>query len=85
MEYMVVTLDVSKLSGWLNADASCRESNGGHTVCGARCAGRGAGGSGRPRRTQRSGEGSLQNGARAHCGKSARRKHSMQGVVTTGG
>ena len=29
MPYMVVTLEVSKLSGWLNADASCRESNGG--------------------------------------------------------
>ena len=29
---MVVTLEVSKLSGWLNADADCRESNGGHTV-----------------------------------------------------
>ena len=26
-----VTLDMSKLSGWLNADAYCRESNGGHT------------------------------------------------------
>ena len=24
MRCMVVTLDVSKLSGWLNADASCR-------------------------------------------------------------
>jgi len=24
MRYMVVTLDVSKLSGWLNADAYCR-------------------------------------------------------------
>ena len=24
MPYMVVTLDVSKLSGWLNADAVCR-------------------------------------------------------------
>eukprot|EP00964_Phaeocystis_antarctica_P046886 scaffold27099_cov53-Phaeocystis_antarctica.AAC.2 len=24
MAYMVVTLDVSKLSGWLNADAFCR-------------------------------------------------------------
>ena len=24
MAYMVVTLDVSKLSGWLNADANCR-------------------------------------------------------------
>ena len=24
MRYMVATLDVSKLNGWLNADASCR-------------------------------------------------------------
>ena len=32
--YMFVTLEVSKLSGWLNADASCRESKGGHTVRG---------------------------------------------------
>ena len=30
--YMVVTLEVSKLSGWLNADASCRESRGGHAM-----------------------------------------------------
>ena len=35
MLYMSVTSQVSKLSGWLNADAYCRESNGGHTVCGA--------------------------------------------------
>ena len=26
MSLMVVTLEVSKLSGWLNADANCRES-----------------------------------------------------------
>ena len=32
MRYMLVTLEVSKLSGWLNALALCRESNGGHTV-----------------------------------------------------
>ena len=32
MPYMLVTLVVSKLSGWLNADADCRESKGGHTV-----------------------------------------------------
>ena len=32
MLYMVVTLDVSKLSGWLNADAYCEESNGGYTM-----------------------------------------------------
>eukprot|EP00964_Phaeocystis_antarctica_P045223 scaffold26021_cov41-Phaeocystis_antarctica.AAC.2 len=34
MRYMAVTLEVSKLSGWLNADADCRESKGGHTVRG---------------------------------------------------
>ena len=31
---MVVTLEVSKLSGWLNASANCRESKEGHTVRG---------------------------------------------------
>eukprot|EP00964_Phaeocystis_antarctica_P060771 scaffold36265_cov43-Phaeocystis_antarctica.AAC.2 len=34
MSCMVVTPEVSKLSGWLNADASCREPKGGHTVRG---------------------------------------------------
>ena len=37
---MLVTLEVSKLSGWLNADARCRESNGGRTVRGEVRAGR---------------------------------------------
>ena len=32
MYSMSVTLEVSKLSGWLNTDALCRESKGGHTV-----------------------------------------------------
>ena len=32
MPYMVVTLEVSKLSGWLNANADCREPKGRHTV-----------------------------------------------------
>ena len=32
MLYMSVTLEVSKLSGWLNADADCREPKGRHTV-----------------------------------------------------
>eukprot|EP00964_Phaeocystis_antarctica_P080425 scaffold50222_cov59-Phaeocystis_antarctica.AAC.1 len=32
MPSMSMTLEVSKLSGWLNADAYCRESKGGHTV-----------------------------------------------------
>jgi len=31
---MSVTLEVSKPSGWLNADAPCRESSGGHTMRG---------------------------------------------------
>ena len=34
MSCMSVTLDVSKLSGWLNAAAPCRESKGGHAVRG---------------------------------------------------
>ena len=32
MRPIFVTLEVSKLSGWLNALKDCRESNGGHTV-----------------------------------------------------
>ena len=40
MLLMVVTLDVSKLSGWLNADANCRVERAGMR-CGKRC---GAGG-----------------------------------------
>ena len=47
---MFVTLEVSKLSGWLNANAPCRESQGGHTVRGKVQAGRWEGG-GRPRGT----------------------------------
>ena len=56
MPNMVVTLEVSKLSGWLNAFALCRESKGGHAVRGEVRAGR-RGGGGRPRRTQLAGEG----------------------------
>eukprot|EP00964_Phaeocystis_antarctica_P060772 scaffold36265_cov43-Phaeocystis_antarctica.AAC.3 len=37
MPCMSMTLEVSKLSGWLNADAPCRESKGGHTVRGEVC------------------------------------------------
>eukprot|EP00964_Phaeocystis_antarctica_P109099 scaffold73594_cov55-Phaeocystis_antarctica.AAC.2 len=40
MTPMPVTLEVSKLSGWLNADAPCRESKGGHAVRGGLRAGR---------------------------------------------
>ena len=35
MESMFVTLEVSKLSGWLNTDATCRGSKGGHIRCAA--------------------------------------------------
>ena len=69
MYCMFVTLEVSKLSGWLNADAPCRESKEGHVVCGARYAGRQAGGGGRPQCKQRAGEGStadLGQGTGAH-------------------
>ena len=34
ISFMFVTLDVSKPKGWLNADADCRESKGGHAVRG---------------------------------------------------
>ena len=34
MPPMVVTLEVSKLSGWLNADARCREPKEGHAMRG---------------------------------------------------
>eukprot|EP00964_Phaeocystis_antarctica_P121178 scaffold84869_cov50-Phaeocystis_antarctica.AAC.2 len=34
ISYMLVTLEASKLSGWLNAVAHCRESKGGRTVWG---------------------------------------------------
>ena len=44
MAYVLVTLEVSKLSGWLNANASCRGSKGRHIRCGVRYAGRQAGG-----------------------------------------
>ena len=34
IQNMSATLEMSKLSGWLNADACCRESKGGHMVRG---------------------------------------------------
>ena len=36
MRSMFMTLEVSKLSGWLNADALCRGSKGGHRYGGIR-------------------------------------------------
>ena len=37
MKLMSVTLEVSKLSSWLNDDAACREPKEGHTVWGEVC------------------------------------------------
>ena len=56
MLFIFVTLEVSKLSGWLNADAYCREVKGGHVRCGAVCAPGGGGGGGRPWCKQRAGD-----------------------------
>eukprot|EP00964_Phaeocystis_antarctica_P133468 scaffold97676_cov57-Phaeocystis_antarctica.AAC.1 len=55
MPCMVVTLVVSKLSGWLNADACCRVERGAYGA--GRRAGLEAGGGGRPRCKQGAGEG----------------------------
>ena len=46
MPLMSVTLEVSKLSGWLKADEPCAESKGGHAMRGGRGASREAGGPG---------------------------------------
>eukprot|EP00964_Phaeocystis_antarctica_P071135 scaffold43354_cov58-Phaeocystis_antarctica.AAC.2 len=57
MERMSVTLEVSKLSGWLNDDAYCRVGRRAYDV-GRGAEYREAGGGGRPRCTRRAGEGS---------------------------
>eukprot|EP00964_Phaeocystis_antarctica_P061150 scaffold36502_cov54-Phaeocystis_antarctica.AAC.1 len=49
MRYMVVTLNVSKLSGWLNADARCRVKRRAYDA--GRGAGRGREDMGRRQRT----------------------------------
>ena len=67
MAYMLVTLEVSKLSGWLNANASCRGSKGRHIRCGVRYAGRQAGGAAGDR-----GASSVRERARLQIGGRAR-------------
>ena len=75
---MVVTLDVSKLSGWLNADAPCQESTGGHTVRGEL---REAADGGLQRRcTQRAGEGL---DCRLGIGHGDERTENMPSMVVT--
>ena len=63
---MFVTLEVSKLSGWLNDDASCRESNGGHAIWGE------VQSTGRPEAAGDRGAHSVQGRARGQIGSRAR-------------
>ena len=72
MPYMSVTLDVSRLSGWLNADALCRASKEGHAGRGEVYGSGGAAGGGQLMRTQRAGEGSTADWGQG-TGRSARR------------
>eukprot|EP00964_Phaeocystis_antarctica_P045217 scaffold26018_cov44-Phaeocystis_antarctica.AAC.1 len=65
MEYMSVTLEVSKLSGWLNVDAPCREPKEGHAV-------RGEVQTGRPEVAGGHGARSVQGWARLQIGSRAR-------------
>ena len=58
MACMLVTLEVSKLSGWLNDAAPCRESEAGHAVWGEVCGSAGGRGGGRRRCKQRAEKGS---------------------------
>ena len=58
---MVVTLEVSKFSGWLNTDAYCRGSKGGHTHSAARGRRRAA-----AAHSQRAGEGSTADMGAGH-------------------
>eukprot|EP00964_Phaeocystis_antarctica_P013465 scaffold7370_cov57-Phaeocystis_antarctica.AAC.5 len=73
---MFVTLEVSKLSGWLNADAYCRESKGGHTVLGEVCPGRRKAADGRSASSVE-GRARLQIGGRARGG--AHPEHAVHG------
>ena len=72
IEFMVVTLDVSKLSGWLNALAPCGEPKGGHTMR-RRGAAWEAGGGRQPLFTQRAGGGAAADLGQG-TGRSARRR-----------
>ena len=71
MPYMFVTLEVSKLSGWLNADACCRESKRRAFGEGRGAEYREAEGGVRPRCMRRAGEGSTADWEQG-SGRSAR-------------
>ena len=77
MEFMLVTLDVSKLSGWLNADARCRGARGGRRERGAAC---GAGGRQEGVGGRRAAQAAC--GERASCGGSLARGHARSAPQT---
>ena len=72
MASMPVTMDVSKLSGWLNADAYCQEPNGGQATRGEVRAGRPEVAANRDARSVQAGEGSTADWEQG-TGKSAPR------------
>eukprot|EP00964_Phaeocystis_antarctica_P114351 scaffold78323_cov43-Phaeocystis_antarctica.AAC.4 len=80
---MSVTLEVSKLSGWLNADAPCRESKEGYMVRGEVYGSGGTAGGGRPRRTQRAGEGATADSGQGTRG-GAHPEHAVHGCDAGG-
>ena len=81
MLVMTVTLEVLKLSGWLNADAYCRESNGGHAM-------RGKVQTGKPEVAADRGARSVQERARLQIGSRARGgahvEHALHGCDAGG-
>jgi hypothetical protein len=81
MAHMVVTLEVSRLSGWLNADAPCRVERRGHAMRGEVRAGRREGVGRRQRKRHARGEGPTQGllVARAR----AERTENMAHMVVT--
>ena len=81
---MFVTLEVSKLSGWLNAYAFCRESKGGHMRCGAS---RGLGGGREAQQTtasQTTCRGGLRPQIRGRARGGAHREHVAHGCDVGG-
>ena len=77
IQRMSVTLDVSKLSGWLNAVAYCRESKGGHAMREEVWPGR-RGGVGW-RRRNRHARGWLVQGCGGQGTRGAHREHALHG------
>ena len=79
MRRMVLTLEVLRLSGWLNADALCRGSKSRRTMRGEVWAGKREG-RGQRRHTQRAGEGSTADGG---AGNGQERTRNMPYMLVT--